>query len=168
MIDSELQGTGASRFVKLAKLPRLYRILRFIKMIKIFKSSIALQRWYDSIQLSQYSKKITSSFIMMAFLLHLVGCLFAITGNISEGFGYMSWIQAQELDLIPVTERYLASIYWAVVTCATVGYGDITPTNVIEVVVCILLLLIGVTAYSYIVSNIVRLFSNAHGSSVIT
>lgn len=61
-------------------------------MIKIFKSSIALQRWYDSIQLSQYSKKITSLLIMMAFLLHMVGCLFAITGNISEGFGYKSWI----------------------------------------------------------------------------
>lgn len=46
------------------------------------------------------------------------------------------------------------------VTCATVGYGDITPTNVIEVVVCILLLLFGVTAYSYIVSNLIRVISN--------
>jgi hypothetical protein len=107
IFEQDLESGGssnASRFVKLAKLPRIYRILRVVKMIKIFKTSKALQLWYESIQISKEAKQIIASFITMAFLLHMVGCFFAITGNISEGFGYESWIQANGLTGLPIEE----------------------------------------------------------------
>lgn len=64
-------------------------------------------------------------------------------------------------------DKYLASFYWAAVSFSTVGYGDIGPTNIIEICVCIILLLVGVTTYSYIVSNLSRLVSNVGANSSI-
>lgn len=115
--------------------------------------------------MSQETKQIFASFIILTYLLHLLGCLFAITGNISEGFEYESWLQVNGFDQFDMQTKYLISFYWAAVTCATVGYGDITPTNVIEITICIVLLLIGVTCYSYIISNLSRLVSNVRQDS---
>jgi len=55
--------------------------------------------------------------------------------------------------------QYATSCYWAVVTIATVGYGDITPTNAVEAEANILIILIGVTFYSYIVSRVTTIFN---------
>ena len=32
----------------------------------------------------------------------------------------------------PVSKQYIYSVYWSLTTLTTVGYGDITPTNMIE------------------------------------
>jgi len=55
-------------------------------------------------------------------------------------------------------ERYVTSCYWAVVTMNTVGYGEISPTNMYEVTTNILLMWAGVTTQSYIMSRITELF----------
>ena len=89
----DLSTQNASRFVKLAKLPRIYRILRVMKMFKLFSSKKALQKWYESIRLSIELKQIIASLIMLLFLLHMIGSLFAIAGNVSEAFGNNSWLQ---------------------------------------------------------------------------
>jgi len=69
-----------------------------MKMIKIFKSSKSLQKWFDSIQIPQVVKQIITSLINMLFLLHMVGCFFAIAANVSEAFEYQSWIQEFGLE----------------------------------------------------------------------
>lgn len=96
----------------------------------------------------------------MSFLLHMVGIFFAIAANISEGFGYESWIQANGLQDRDMGTKYLASYYWAAVTTSTVGYGDITPNNVVEISLGLLLLFSGVAIYSYIVSKLSNLVSS--------
>ena len=45
------------------------------------------------------------------------------------------------------------------VTISTVGYGDITPTNDLEMVTNVVLMFVGVTAYSYILSRLTSIFA---------
>lgn len=49
--------------------------------------------------------------------------------------------------------------YFAFTSLSTVGFGDYHPTNSIERLFCAFILLFGVTLFSYIMSNIIDLFS---------
>ena len=47
---------------------------------------------------------------------------------------------------------YVYSIYWAITTLATVGYGDLTPANYFEAVILILVMFFGTVVLSYNIS----------------
>ena len=50
--------------------------------------------------------------------------------------------------------KYLYAIYWALVTMLTVGYGDITPQNKQEIIVCVVSVVLGCVVYAYNISSI--------------
>lgn len=45
--------------------------------------------------------------------------------------------------------RYVTSMYWAMSTMATVGYGDVTPIQISEKIVAMVGMLVGVTIFAY-------------------
>ena len=56
--------------------------------------------------------------------------------------------------------RYVISLYWAVTTLTTMGYGDITPKGMIEYIYTIVVMLMGVSFYAYIASNVAIVLAN--------
>ena len=50
--------------------------------------------------------------------------------------------------------RYINSLYWAVVTMNTVGYGDISPATYVERLCGIFFLLIACGVFSFTLSSI--------------
>ena len=50
-------------------------------------------------------------------------------------------------------------MYWATVTCTTVGYGDILPTNNYELLWAMCIIVFGVAIFSYILSDLSSKFS---------
>mgnify|MGYP000906179769 CR=1 FL=1 len=65
-----------------------------------------------------------------------------------------SWIQRIGIESSPWAIKYIYSLYWAVSTIVTVGYGDITPQNEYEVAVTILIELTGSALFGYLINVI--------------
>lgn len=60
----------------------------------------------------------------------------------------------------PVGKTYVVSLYWAVTTLTTMGYGDITPKLTTEYIYSTVVMLMGVSFYAYIASNVSIVLSN--------
>jgi hypothetical protein len=57
--------------------------------------------------------------------------------------------------------QYVASLYWACTTMTTVGYGDITPTNMPERIYAICAMFFGATMFGYVIGSIASIYEKA-------
>ena len=82
------------------------------------------------------------------FGLMLYGCTY-LTPD-----GEKSWIKDFSLDESSWHIKYIYCLYWAITTIVTVGYGDLTPKNYVEVLVVMLVQLIGTAVFGYMINVI--------------
>ena len=70
------------------------------------------------------------------------------------------WLSIRGFDHnAPFIDSYLKSIYWAVTTITTIGYGDITPTTNSQIVFTIFVEIIGVGTYGYLIGKMASFFT---------
>jgi voltage-gated potassium channel len=92
--------------VRLIRILRIFRVLRLLAYIREANTLV--------IALHRSSRKVFVFFSMMIIITTIFGCLIYVVEGPDNGF-----------DNIP------KSIYWAIVTITTVGYGDVVPvTNI--------------------------------------
>ena len=96
--------------------------------------------------------------MILTYILHCVGCFWNWS---SEGdiYKYTNWINSNDLQDSGMIKQYISSVYWATVTCTTVGYGDILPTNNYELLWAMMIIVFGVAVFSYILSDLSSKFS---------
>src|SRR5476649_1294638 len=105
----------------LIRLLRILRVLRVLKLLRYMNEAGVLWR-----SLMHARHKLSLFFGFVAIILCLFGGLmFAVEGG-RDGFSSLA-----------------ASVYWAVVTLTTVGYGDITPHTPLGRVLASILILLG-------------------------
>jgi hypothetical protein len=109
--------------------------------------------------------RIFKSIFLMVFVSHLLGCFFTmlIDPNSED-----NWLYAYNPKLMdaPVWERYTVSLYWAIITISTMGYGDVLPVTSTERVFSVAVALIGAVVFSYSMGNITSLISQTAGADV--
>ncbi len=70
------------------------------------------------------------------------------------------WLAIRGFDHnAPLIDSYLKSIYWAVTTITTIGYGDITPTTNSQIVFTMFVEIIGVGTYGYLIGKMASFFT---------
>lgn len=111
----------ATDLIVLIRLLRILRVLRVLKLLRYMSDAGILWR-----SLMRAKRKLGIFFGFVAIILCLFGGLmFAAEGG-KDGFTSLG-----------------ASVYWAVVTLTTVGYGDITPHTAIGRMLASVLILLG-------------------------
>ena len=92
---------------------------------------------------------------------HIIGCLWnllaqhQITYNLSE----KTWLHHQKLEKRSLSEKYVTSIYWAIVTMLTVGYGDVIPISIYEKIFAMFTLFLACIIFAYsmnVIGNILN------------
>jgi len=56
----------------------------------------------------------------------------------------------------------IISLYFALTTLSTVGYGDIFPISRLERITALIVMMLGVAFFSYIMGNFIEIISNIH------
>lgn len=112
--------TGAQYFL-IIRLLRLLRVFRILKLAKFTLASV-----YLLLALKHSREKILVFFSTVSIIVTIVGTLMYLVEGPESGF-----------TSIPT------SIYWAIVTITTVGFGDITPVTPDGKIIASFLMLVG-------------------------
>ncbi len=106
----------------------IIRALRLLRVMRIFKlAGLSSQGNFIVKALNQSKEKIAVFLFFIVIAISIFGSvMYVIEGGSNEAF-----------DSIP------RSIYWAIVTLTTVGYGDIVPTTVLGQIVAGMIMILG-------------------------
>ncbi len=85
-------------------------------------------------------------------------------GRLNEDETKFNWIYKFNFVDYSDIDIYATSCYFTVATVVTVGYGDITPTNLGERFFVIFLMLIGVVSFSFSTGAIASIISSYDSS----
>jgi hyperpolarization activated cyclic nucleotide-gated potassium channel 2 len=90
--------------------------------------------------------------VFVLFWGHWLGCIFHFIAMQEDPED--NWLVTFKLYDRDWLERYVNSLYWAVTTMCTVGYGDISPQTPIERLFGVLLLLIACGVFAFTMNSI--------------
>ena len=137
----------------------LFIINRLLKLLKIFSKN---QWWkYISNKLSDFVRVFFNICLIM-LALNYTACLYIFIARNS----YPNWILTSGLDINEFKNIYICAIYVLIMTLTTVGYGDITCSSLKERIFQLVLLIIGIIAYSWLISSFSSLIQKINEKSI--
>ncbi|OMJ83984.1 hypothetical protein SteCoe_14969 [Stentor coeruleus] len=143
-----------SKLVRLKSLPRLFRLSKILVLFKQAKSFPLLDNLYYFFSLSNSRVQMISTFSMILLSLHIISCLWFYE------FDPDTWISRQGMIDSELFDLYLTSIYWALTTLGTFGYGDITPKTTGELLLAMLWMVVAIYFLSFAISSLSSLISS--------
>ncbi|TNV86814.1 hypothetical protein FGO68_gene1058 [Halteria grandinella] len=152
-IDFILLSSGSyNKIARLARIGKLYQLVRMTKVVRLLK--VIQQRnklgkhMNEVLKISLGFERYIFMLIIYLVLQHIIACLWIFTARFADD-AKETWIYKSKLIDSDDFTLYISAFYFTVTTVVTVGYGDITAVNAGEKAICILLMLIGVIAFSF-------------------
>lgn len=110
----------------------------------------------------------------LGLCLHVLACLWSLVGLENPLKEDQTWIrhyymanEEQGRFYPTAVQVYLASMYWALATTTSIGYGDVVPApcSSAEQIACIILMCVAALSWSIIIANTVELVKDMHSAS---
>jgi CRP-like cAMP-binding protein len=169
-------GAGAGGGAEHAHRLRAVRLLRAAQLLRLQRVTSApgrvLARLRDAAGISYSAGTLAALLVACALLSHWLACALHLTTQLQpgdcnwvnayfspDGASYDAADAALRPSCLPspfapppsVGARYIAALYWAVMTITTTGYGDVPPQTDAERCVEIAGMLVGAFVYAYVI-----------------
>ena len=152
---------------------RAIRVLRLVKLVKLVNASRIFKRWEMRLSINYAKLSIAQVLIGLVFCCHLFGCVWGLQASFDP---LNTWPGAKEYcvpwqsatcpdgkvcsaDTSTACEQpgsmYLYSVYWAIATVTSIGYGDVAASafNEVEQLICTIIMLAGAIFFANIVGQ---------------
>ena len=97
--------------------------------------------------------------LLMLLFTHISGCFwYYLTKFNTENYWLMNFENENKSEI----NLYILSLYWAISTICTVGFGDIHPINLLEKILNIIWISVGVAVYSYMIGSLSNILKNLY------
>jgi CRP-like cAMP-binding protein len=159
------QRAALNNLSKLARLKSIPRLFRLSKILVLFKNSKAfpfLDSIYFWFSVSHTAVKLFGTLFMIFISLHVVSCLWYFMARFYD-FSPDTWIVRKDLQDSSMFDAYLFSLYWALTTLSTIGYGDITPKTTGEILLSMCWMIVAIYFLSFAISSISSMLSQQDG-----
>ena len=142
----------------------ILKLMNCLKIVKIMKSmakktNVVIYTLFESVSEKSWGEKYLNILYILLFCflgLNIFVCLHIFVGKQS----YPNWIILTKKQNASFSSLYITSLYFLLVTFTTVGYGDIYCSCMTEYIFQIILLSVGIIAYSYLITIIGDYFKN--------
>eukprot|EP00931_Biecheleriopsis_adriatica_P062971 TRINITY_DN38067_c0_g1_i1.p1 TRINITY_DN38067_c0_g1~~TRINITY_DN38067_c0_g1_i1.p1 ORF type:complete len:821 (-),score=108.15 TRINITY_DN38067_c0_g1_i1:53-2515(-) len=149
---------GSTKSARLFRIFRILRMLRLLRIMKVWKLLDALEHYFESHRMAVFLAGMARVLCIIILIVHWSACLWHIVGDNSDPD--KNWILHKIGSDASADSRYVWSLYFALTTMSTVGYGDITPQNSSERQFTILYLIISALVFSTLLGVFTDLVSN--------
>ena len=136
---------------------KMVRILRLLKLARLKKLGKVSQRVREKLNINAALAELASVLLGIVFFAHLLCCFWYFVGHLAYLDGHMSWVRNLDLGESSLTEKYTASLYWAVATMTAVGYGDVYAFSDNERIYAIFTEIVGAIVFGFLIGNISNL-----------
>jgi len=161
-------GKDFAAFLRGLSICRLVRLARLERIIK---------RWQASSGIPFFYIELTKFFVVICFSTHWGACAWAmlVRKETIDMFSMFMPLENTWLSALVSSKGdpcingaenapmcvYALSVYWSAMTLTTVGYGDITPQNLLEYIICSGIMIISGIVWAYVVGSIVSMVANS-------
>lgn len=152
---------------------RLVRVFRLIRVVKLYDKLTQSKFWRNNSPISPAVFSLGLLMLQIFYVTHLFACFWHYIGTVEENnkvsddathrdnqnslYNFpTNWRETFHfLDHeSTIGQRYVACLYYVLITMATIGYGDIYPTNDLERLFGIVTILTGVIVLSALVNRV--------------
>ena len=138
-----------ARFAKIGKVYKLIRIIRLTKVLKLFRGqNNVMAQFTNKMKMNAGMERLMFFTGFFIFFFHISSCMFIFIAKIDGDTS--SWMWDPTYAYMTNMDMYVMSLYFIVTTTSTVGYGDLSASTTVERIYCIVIMLAGVTAFTFI------------------
>jgi hypothetical protein len=154
------------KVLRLARLIKIFRASKFVSLSKALRSSSKLNMLVRFCNFNKGIVRLLSFAFVVLILSHFAACLWYYIARLDE-YSYDTWVFRYEMMNESTGRLYLTSLYWALTTLTTVGYGDIHAYTNEEMSFSIIWMLFGVGIYSFVIGSLTSVLSNYDARQIV-